>query len=110
MKKPKVIVGLIAQTVSDKLEKYFKPSKAQDTPVEETEKEEEDQEDFTIDTRYYLLCMKPGGPFEYDEMYNKVVINGEAYVVCGQKAYRVYKCKDNGCMQRFEAKNGAQFI
>lgn len=112
-------LGLAIQTEIEKqdtpVEETEKETPVEETEkeensVEETEKEEEDPEDLAIETWHYLICKKTGGPFEYDKLYNMVVINNRQYAVCGQKAYRVYKSNNNGCLQRFETKDGAQFM
>lgn len=117
-------LSLAIQTEIDILENYIEilenyNSKTQDTPVEETEKKtpveetekEEESEDLTeYGNVTFLMCTKSVGPFKYDEMYNMVVMNDRLYVVCEQKAYRIYLSNDPECMYRFETKDGARFI
>lgn len=115
-------IGSIASTVSEKIEKYFESNpKTADTPVEETENEnpvaetekeeapvketeKEDPEDHAIDS--HLMCTKPAGPFERDELYETVVKNGKPYVLYGHKEYRVFELDQF----TFVTKNGAQFV
>lgn len=106
-------VGTIAQTVSEKIEKYFESNpKTADTPVEETEKEnsveetekEEDTGDLIIEN--YMVCMRSEPPFNIGEAYHMIVKNDKNYVLCGTKKYRLYT-KD---AVLFSTTNGAWFV